>query len=272
LNLKLVFKFSISVVYGEFVARHGETCVRRRRRMLGRRGGIRFLMAAAPGTRRTRKRPTGPPTDRGLTVTRLAAILGVPIPDVHRRLRGVARGTARRYSWRDVCAALDADELARARDARFRLPSSRRWVAGYPALIAEWDRDKNGELYPDETSYGSNRKVWWRCDRGPDHQWQAVVASRVRGCGCPFCAGQRVSVTNSLATRAPEVAAEWHPTQNGALGPGDLVWSSGQRVVWRCQRDPTHEWSARVNARTSGRTGCPFCNGRPRGTVTSDEG
>lgn len=31
----------------------------------------------------------------------------------------------------------------------------------------------------------SHKKVWWQCRRG--HEWEAVVASRNRGIGCPYC-------------------------------------------------------------------------------------
>ncbi|MBQ04335.1 hypothetical protein CL673_06465 [Candidatus Bathyarchaeota archaeon] len=32
---------------------------------------------------------------------------------------------------------------------------------------------------------GNGRKIWWRCSRG--HEWEAAVASRIRGTGCPDC-------------------------------------------------------------------------------------
>ena len=35
-------------------------------------------------------------------------------------------------------------------------------------------------------------------------------------------AGKKVSVTNSLRTLAPEVAAQWHPIKNKHLTPGEV--------------------------------------------------
>ena len=35
-----------------------------------------------------------------------------------------------------------------------------------PALAAEWDYEKNGDLRPEDFTGGSNRKVWWRCEKG----------------------------------------------------------------------------------------------------------
>ena len=69
-------------------------------------------------------------------------------------------------------------------------------------------------------SLTSNRKAWWICEKG--HSFQAVIASRAKGTGCPYCTNRKVLAGfNDLATVEPRIAAEWHPTLNGALTPGD---------------------------------------------------
>ena len=163
----------------------------------------------------------------------------------------------------------DVEATRRDRVERLARRTSRQWLSGYPRLVAQWHPTKNGQLSPDEVSYGSQRRVWWKCPEGPDHEWRAVVGSRTSfGYGCPFCAGQRSSVTNSLATREPEIALEWHPRKNGKKTAATVVWSSGAKVWWQCPIAPDHEWRATVNARTSGGSGCPFCAGR-RVSVTN---
>ena len=65
---------------------------------------------------------------------------------------------------------------------------------------------------------GSHKSVWWQCEKG--HTWQAMVKSRVEGCGCPVCANRAtIPGFNDLATTEPALAAQWHPTKNGALTP-----------------------------------------------------
>src|SRR5262249_28188785 len=76
--------------------------------------------------------------------------------------------------------------------------------------------------------------------------------------GCPFCAGKRVSATNSLAAVRPDLAAEWHPTRNGTLTPHDVTPGSNQRAWWKCPRGDDHEWDGKVANRHTG-FGCPFC-------------
>ena len=58
--------------------------------------------------------------------------------------------------------------------------------------------------------------VWWICEKG--HEWQAMVKSRVSGCGCPFCTNRALMPgENDLATNRPEIARQWHPDKNGGL-------------------------------------------------------
>ncbi|EDN67547.1 gp148 [Beggiatoa sp. PS] len=35
---------------------------------------------------------------------------------------------------------------------------------------------------------GSNKKVWWKCDKGDDHEWKTSLYNRTgERQGCPFC-------------------------------------------------------------------------------------
>ena len=123
-------------------------------------------------------------------------------------------------------------------------------------LLAEWDTEKNLPLTPETVSYGSKRRVWWRCANG--HSWQAAVHTRSgSGTGCPYCSGRRaISGETDLATRYPDLAAEWHPTRNGDLSPADVLPGSHRLVWWQCEHG--HEWRASVSARVNG-SGCPVC-------------
>ena len=129
-----------------------------------------------------------------------------------------------------------------------------------PALAKQWHPSRNRPLTPAEVMPGSGLHVWWRCPKGPEHVWQAAIGDR-KSRGCPFCADKRVSSTNSLAVVSPEIAAEWHPTKNGELTPGDVTWGSGRRVWWKCDKGPDHEWQTAIANRHAGNR-CPFCMNR----------
>ncbi len=127
-----------------------------------------------------------------------------------------------------------------------------------PELAAQWDSEKNNGLLPSQVSPGSHRKVWWRCEKG--HEWQAVIASRVSGCGCPVCAGKVVVPgENDLESLYPGIAAQWHPTRNGELTPQKLSPCSNRKVWWLCGQG--HEYQASVSARSVHNSGCPYCAG-----------
>lgn len=129
-----------------------------------------------------------------------------------------------------------------------------------PDLMRQWHEEKNVGLDPGRIGLHSNKKAWWRCEKG--HQWQAVISSRVSGCGCPFCSGRRaLSGFNDLASAAPALAAQWHPDRNGALTPQNVTRGSGKKVWWRCAQG--HEWQAVVAKRSAGQ-GCPVCARAPR--------
>ncbi|MCB7542316.1 zinc-ribbon domain-containing protein, partial [Tyzzerella nexilis] len=61
--------------------------------------------------------------------------------------------------------------------------------AVHPELIAEWS-EKNLPLTPDNVTFGSNKKVWWKGACG--HEWETSVKARSNGEKCPICSGARV--------------------------------------------------------------------------------
>ncbi|MGI5195652.1 zinc-ribbon domain-containing protein [Streptomyces sp. CA-288835] len=125
-----------------------------------------------------------------------------------------------------------------------------------PDIAHEWHPTRNGDLRPDLVAPRSNRNVWWLGLCG--HEWEAVIANRTGRArsGCPYCANQKVGYGNDLATRHPELAAEWHPSKNGDLTPEQVPYGARRNVWWRCARG--HEWRAMVFKRSSG-SSCSKC-------------
>jgi hypothetical protein len=142
-------------------------------------------------------------------------------------------------------------------------------VSLHPEIAKEWHPTKNETLTPDKVIAGSHKKAWWKCSNGLDHEWEAVIKSRTNGCGCPFCAGQKPSVTNSLASLYPQLAKEWHPTNNGTLTPDQVVAGSERKAWWKCSKGSDHEWDASIRHRTVDGSGCPFCAGKKPSVTNS---
>jgi hypothetical protein len=131
-----------------------------------------------------------------------------------------------------------------------------------PALAIEadgWD--------PKSVTRSSGRKLPWLGACG--HRWEATVASRTLGTGCPYCptagSGRRtMGGYNDLATTHPHLAVQavgWDPTT--------VSMGSVKRLRWRCPRG--HEWVATPNNRTArGGRDCPVCSGRQLWTGFND--
>jgi len=129
-----------------------------------------------------------------------------------------------------------------------------------PQIAARWHPKKNGVMKPADVKPGSNKRVWWKCANGPDHEWQAEVRHASR---CPFCAGRRVAKADSLARRSPKIARDWDAERNGTLKPIEVHAASKQAVWWRCARK--HSWRAAVRERTVLKRACPVCAGQVGG-------
>ena len=128
-----------------------------------------------------------------------------------------------------------------------------------PEVAKQWHPVKNGILTPDKVTPGTNKKAWWKCDKG--HEWQAAIGARsTRNHGCPYCAGKKASKEYNLLKMYPEIANQWHPTKNHDLTPGKVTPGSGEKVWWVCAKG--HEWRIAVYARSLKGTGCPFCAGQ----------
>jgi very-short-patch-repair endonuclease len=130
-----------------------------------------------------------------------------------------------------------------------------------PDLAKEWHPTKNGDLTPYEFSTRSNKKVWWKCDKGDDHEWMNSIAHRSNGRGCSVCAGRTVVLSNCLATLNPDLAKEWHPTKNGGLTSFHVTEKAGKKVWWKCDKGDDHEWMDSIAHRSNGR-GCSVCAGQ----------
>lgn len=132
--------------------------------------------------------------------------------------------------------------------------------AEFPELAAQWHPTKNGTISPEQVAPRSDKKVWWQCEKG--HEWQATPNNRsAQSRGCPYCSGKKIlSGYNDLATTHPDLAAEWHPTNNHELLPSQVTFGSTKKVWWlgKCG----HEWEATVNNRFNHGCGCPICAGQ----------
>jgi len=131
-----------------------------------------------------------------------------------------------------------------------------------PLLAKELHPSKNGDLTAFDFFLKSNKKVWWKCDKGDDHEWQSVIKNRKRGDSCTICSNHKIVKSNSLATLFPDLAKQWHPTKNGKLTPNDVGIGSHKKVWWKCDKCNEYEWEVKIWKRTNKGQGCKMCSGK----------
>lgn len=128
-------------------------------------------------------------------------------------------------------------------------------LSRYPKVAAEWDYEENSGLTPDKVLPGSNIRYWWKC-KACGYKWQAAPCNRVRGTGCPSCAGLIVTSDRSLKALYPDIALQWCYERNGELTPEQVLPHSDKKVWWICKNG--HIWDVSISRRTAG-SGCPYC-------------
>ena len=118
------------------------------------------------------------------------------------------------------------------------------------ALQQQWNHAADAHLGNIVVKPQSKKIVWWMCDQCPDghlHSWEATVANRSNGSGCPQCSSHKVCKHNSLATKAPAAAAQWDYEANDGT-PDSVLAQSNVVVGWRCD-DCGSKWSAAIYSR-----------------------
>lgn len=139
-----------------------------------------------------------------------------------------------------------------------KVVKSNSFATVFPELAEQW-HSKN-DISPKNLYAYSRKKVWWKCPKGNDHEWQATVRSRAKGMGCPVCSGRKVAESNCLSTRFPEIAKLWNVSRNN-ISANEVTPYSNKKVWWKCPKGEEHEWQASV-ANVVGGSTCPVCMNR----------
>ena len=142
----------------------------------------------------------------------------------------------------------------------------------HPDLAAQWHPTKNGDLAPEQVTFGSAKKIWWVCTANLGHpEWSTSVYVRTRGSGCPQCFNEhepKVPYETSLERLYPEIAESWHVDKNYPVTPSHVSPGTHTKYAWVCLDNPNHDpWVASVKARipkppANKGTGCPECAGK----------
>ena len=136
-------------------------------------------------------------------------------------------------------------------------------VGELPGLAKFWDQKRNSPLSANQFTRGSKDEVFWICNKG--HSFKRRIFTAVRSYEknpifCPICNEREYHPSISLSAKRPDLAAEWHPSLNGELQPGNTKYNTYRKVFWICPNN--HEYDMPLRKRTVEGRNCPYCSGR----------
>ncbi len=141
--------------------------------------------------------------------------------------------------------------------------SNQRILKGYndlatinPNLAQEWNYNKNS-ITPFEIGANSSKKVWWKCHN--NHEWEATVASRNNGNGCPICTNRIIHFgINDFETLNKHLMPYWNYQKN-KINPKTISVGYNKKIWWKCPKCD-HEWYGVPPRATRIDTICPNCS------------
>ncbi len=134
--------------------------------------------------------------------------------------------------------------------------TEKKYLKDNKELMKTYNYNKNININLDTLTLGSNKKIWWICDK--NHEWETSVSHRTRGQNCPYCSGHRVQKGyNDIFTTHSFLKKEWDYSKN-QFDPTTISAGSDKMTYWKCSNG--HSYKMRVSHRTSNH-GCPYCAG-----------
>lgn len=135
----------------------------------------------------------------------------------------------------------------------------------HPHLLNEWYYNKNKTVNPNEIAANSHKKVWWICNKAPDHCWEAIIQNRTKNnTTCPCCCNRKVVKSNCLSTTHPQLCIEWH--EDNLIKPEEVTAGSNEKVIWKCSSGKDHVWKNRIVNRAIRNNNCPYCYNKASST------
>lgn len=139
----------------------------------------------------------------------------------------------------------------------------------YPDIAKEWDYDKNFPLTPNDVLPGTEKKVWWICEKG--HSWKTLIYLRTGPykSKCPVCQRRAVIPETSLYANNITLANLWDYSRNN-LSPKEVAPHSNKNFFWKCEKGHIWEDSPSYLQTISEDKYCPICGNRKRGIYRSN--
>ncbi len=124
-----------------------------------------------------------------------------------------------------------------------------------------WDYENNLNINPWEISYGSNQKVWIRCQEKDYHgsYFMPCISFSIQKSRCPFCTNKngKVHTLDSLGTLHPKVLDIW--SDKNKKSPFAYAPKSHQEIYWKCSEGKHEDYKRIILNSNNYDFRCPEC-------------
>ena len=118
--------------------------------------------------------------------------------------------------------------------------------------------DKNEKSYYDIFAGSSRSKIWLKCQNDETHpDYDLLPGNFNKSHNCPYCAGKRVCLTNSLGYKHPEVLEIWSDKNDKT--PFDVTSHSEYDALWKCRDGKHPDYKRFVTRSNNYNFVCPEC-------------
>jgi len=135
-----------------------------------------------------------------------------------------------------------------------------------------WHPTKNGNIIPNNVSYGSAKKCWFKCPNekclhdfitDPNH-----VTALKNPTWCPYCcqAPKKLCIEDDCkicherSFASHSMSSLWHQENNGDITPRNIFINSNKTFWFKCDDDScNHLFDTSIDSITFKKGGCPYC-------------
>lgn len=136
----------------------------------------------------------------------------------------------------------------------------------HPEISKQWHPTKNGELKQEMFSSGSDKKIWWLCDKtcseGCLHEWETSITQRCSESNprnCPFCSKpcKQICLHDSIIYKYPDIAKKLDPDKNKDVDFTTISVGSSKKFWWICNNN--HMIQDTIKSKITHPESCPLC-------------
>ena len=126
-------------------------------------------------------------------------------------------------------------------------------------ILDRWDYELN-DCKPNEITYNSHKKYWFKCDKHIGHKSQLKLIKLITRDGSLSKCSQCNSLAQWMIDNDLKIEDYWDYKKN-KISPWDISCNNGNKVWIKCQEKDYHEnYEIRVSDFTRG-VRCPYCSG-----------